>query len=115
MENVQIGNPVVWQTSLLAGLVLVETPVQYIGKVLGMFQAENPSSSPEATNTNIIFATPHGIVEIVRPNALRVATSAERKTLRELEVMAEDAKKEVYGGPVAVQEILKKNLTGNKK
>lgn len=77
--------------------------------MLAIIQQEE--SHPEGIKTLAIFGTPHGIVELIDSGSLRDTTKDERKMLREFESLAEKAKKEMYGGEVAIQEILKKHQT----
>lgn len=66
------------------------------------------------TDTKLAFGTPHGIVELLSPQDLRVAGAEETEQLVILEKITEDTKRTLYGGTVALQEVTKLYLLKHK-
>ena len=107
MENMQVGQAVVWYASILAGQLRLEKPVKYIGKVLEVYQVE----AKGVTVTKIAFGTPHGILELLNVEDLRIATGEDCEKLLDLEDKTAETKRTMYGGAIALQELTRRALT----
>jgi hypothetical protein len=67
-----------------------------------------PQETGVATATKIAFGTPHGILEMLTLADLRQAGVEEKQLLTSFEIMTTESKRTLYGGDVALQELLKR-------